>query len=345
VDKNRTSVPEVVTNYVWAYAFDSGVVTIVHDEQDWDFYRAGDVRPSDVSRAMINLHPAPELSMYPNTTPADKPSFPTRAGRFLRKVLILILRRFAIAIVAIGLIVFALTHFTTHNDANTDATPPDPFQGTPAANWANGADSIPVPTATAVTGFTQAEVATDLAMVKQALDEARLDPQMVIQGSPDTFLGLIAPAERDKLNSDLNGKLAWGTVIDETARLDNSHPPRYSGTMTFSSIVDDNGIRAVQVATNFVWAYAFSEGDVSIVHDEDHWLFYRSGSVKPDEVGMWLEDYQSYASNIDCSAIARGRLAPPLTFIGGDPNGTGQSQGDDNSLYDPNHSMDINSTC
>jgi hypothetical protein len=67
--------------------------------------------------------------------------------------------------------------------------------------------------------------------------------------------------------------------------------------------VDSHGVHVLEVVTNYVWAYAFSD--------------------------------------MDCTDLDQGLLAPPqFTYLGG-----GGSDSDSNSLYDPNHGMDINSTC
>jgi hypothetical protein len=281
--------------------------------------------------------------MHPNTTPTNKPPALRRVGRFLRKALIFILRRFAIALVAIGLVVFALTHFSTHNGPNDNASPrppADPFGGSPADQWAEGGAGITLPAATAVGAYSQSTVAADLSTVKQALVDARLDPQMLTQHDPSQFLTLIAPNEQSDLRQDIDGKFAWATQIDTAYPLD-PHTPRVSGKMTFSSTVDSHSVHVLEVVTNYVWAYAFADGTVTIVHDQDRWRFYRPTDVPSGSSGLWLSDFQSYVSNMDCTDLDRGLLAPPqFTYIGG-----GGSGSDNNSLYDPNHSMDINSTC
>jgi hypothetical protein len=105
--------------------------------------------------------------------------------------------------------------------------------------------------------------------------------------------------------------------------------------------VDSHGVHVLEVVTNYVWAYAFSDGTVTIVHDQDHWRFYRPTDVPSGSAGLWLSDFQSYVSNMDCTDLDQGLLAPPqFTYLGG-----GGSDSDNNSLYDPNHGMDINSTC
>ena len=44
-DQGR-AVLQVVTNYVWAYAFDGDMVVVVHDELRWNFLRAAEARDS-----------------------------------------------------------------------------------------------------------------------------------------------------------------------------------------------------------------------------------------------------------------------------------------------------------
>jgi hypothetical protein len=47
-DDDGRPVLDIMTNYVWAYAFDTDDVVIVHDEVQWRFYRPGDVTANDL---------------------------------------------------------------------------------------------------------------------------------------------------------------------------------------------------------------------------------------------------------------------------------------------------------
>jgi hypothetical protein len=222
------------------------------------------------------------------------------------------------------------------------ADPAGPFADTPAAHWAEGADGITLPDATAVTGFSRTTVASDLVLVKQALIATRLDNAMLVRHDPTVFLQLVAAGERPQLQQEFAEPLSFATLLDDGTHLD-SHQPRVSGRTSFSSIVDYGGIRVVEVVTNYVWAYAFDNGEVTIVHDEHDWRFYRASDVRAADAGMWMFGSRGYLSGMDCSAMYRGRLAPFRPMSGSGPASPDPENPD--NYYDPNHSLDVGDGC
>jgi hypothetical protein len=120
---------------------------------------------------------------------------------------------------------------------------------------------------------------------------------------------------------------------------------RVKGRVTFRATKED-GIRLLEVITNFVWVYPFSgslskPGDhLVIVHDEVHWAFPVEADVEKSSRGMWINEAQGYASNIDCALLDQSLLAlgKPRLVPGG-------SAEDDNAAFDPNRSLDIKDTC
>lgn len=69
----------------------------------------------------------------------------------------------------------------------------DPFRGSPALQWADGAAGIEVPQAQAVGGMSKEKVADALAKVKQFLVTANLDPQTLRGERPAAVLDLLDP--------------------------------------------------------------------------------------------------------------------------------------------------------
>ncbi|MET9851792.1 hypothetical protein ABZY57_02375 [Streptomyces sp. NPDC006450] len=69
----------------------------------------------------------------------------------------------------------------------------DPFRGSPALQWADGAAGIEVPQARAVGGMSKEEVADALAKVKQFLVTANLDPATLRGERPAAALDLLDP--------------------------------------------------------------------------------------------------------------------------------------------------------
>jgi hypothetical protein len=229
--------------------------------------------------------------------------------------------------------------------STASADPAGPFAYTPAATWAEGAAGIAIPEASDVDGFAAADVAAALGQVKAALIATRLDHRMLIDHDPSAFLDLVAPATRDTLDGLVRGTtlgtLQLVTRIDPRAHL-GRNPPRVSGRTSLSGVTDDQHRAVLDIVTNYVWAYAFDTDDVVVVHDEVTWRFYRTGDVRADAHGLWAVQTGGYVMGVDCAAADRGLLAPPTRTIQASPGATPENPG---NLFDPDHVLDITSTC
>ncbi|MGW0949664.1 hypothetical protein ACWD4O_45035 [Streptomyces sp. NPDC002623] len=82
-----------------------------------------------------------------------------------------------------------------------------PFRGSPALQWADGAAAIVPPEATPVGSLSAAEVAKALELTKKLLVDANLDPVTLRGGRPETALAVIEPRQTD-LVSQLNTSLS-----------------------------------------------------------------------------------------------------------------------------------------
>jgi hypothetical protein len=189
----------------------------------------------------------------------------------------------------------------------TAPTPPDLFAGTPAASFKGGADAIVLPAAKAVTGFTQAQVATDLTAVKNAMVAARLDPTMLSDHDPSTLIGLLAQDGRATVQKNFtdNTAFAYATRLDDGVTL-TSDPIRVKGTITFSSQKVDN-LQALVVVSNFIWVYPVSAhrtgvgANLIVVRDQVSWTFYTG--VQTNSAGLWIKRARAFGSNLDCKTI------------------------------------------
>ncbi|MFF4317161.1 hypothetical protein [Streptomyces sp. NPDC001568] len=74
-------------------------------------------------------------------------------------------------------------------------TPKDPFRGSPALQWADGAAGIEVPPAEAVNGVDKDRIADGLAKAKQFLVAANLDPAVLRGERPVAALALLDPKD------------------------------------------------------------------------------------------------------------------------------------------------------
>ena len=219
----------------------------------------------------------------------------------------------------------------------------DPFAGTAAAKYPKGAAGITLPPAKAVKGFTAKEVDAALKKVRAAMIAGRLDHAMLVDHKTAKFLGLLAPRSRKDIDGwfkkdEFSSIATW---IAPTAKLDPKAQPRVSGRITYSSRVVDK-IQTLQVTTNFVWVYAFTGADRPIVvaHDELRWEFPDPDNLYPEDRGMWLAESKSYSYGMDCTAIAKGMLAPGRPKIVGPTETT-----DPDALLRPDHTLEIGDDC
>jgi hypothetical protein len=228
------------------------------------------------------------------------------------------------------------------------AAPTGPFEHTPAAEYPEGEAGITLPDAAAVTGFTESQVAADLQLVRKGLIAGRLDPTMLVTHDPSTLLNLLAPDNRTSIRTDYFDKNNFMSVATEIADGYSltTDPIRVKGRVTFRPTTQD-GVRALEVITNFVWVYPFSgelrePGDhLVVVHDEVHWLFPHEADVVKTGRGMWIYESQAYASNIDCALLNQSLIA-----LGKPQFVPGAGHDDGNTAFDPNHSLDnIKTTC
>ncbi|MGW7031472.1 hypothetical protein ACWGFX_30480 [Streptomyces xanthophaeus] len=102
-------------------------------------------------------------------------------------------------------------------------TPADPFRGSPALQWADGAAGIEVPQAQAVGGMSKEQVADALAKVKQFLVTANLDPATLRGERPAAALDLLDPklgAYKTNLEGALEHPSAKNDPLDLFSRYD-----------------------------------------------------------------------------------------------------------------------------
>jgi hypothetical protein len=145
--------------------------------------------------------------------------------------------------------------------------PADPFAGTPADSWANGAAGIVTPTAAAHVPYSKSQVAQAFAMTRKLLMAANLDPATLAGGAPSAFAGLLLPAERSTFIADLNkmGTNKQGYTLS-TRDLVTSFAPgtttligkdiKVHGTMTASAVTGTGGRAELHVNVDYRFAYA-----------------------------------------------------------------------------------------
>ncbi len=195
----------------------------------------------------------------------------------------------------------------------TPAGPVDPFAGTDAADWSEGAAGITLPAGKAVPGFTARGVTADLALVKKTMVAVRLDPRMLVRHDTSAFLSLLTPSSRGYFIDQFRtgNPLNFATLLDDDAHL-SDHAPRVHGQTTFAAIRDaKSGLDVLEIVTRYDWIYAFTDDQIVTVSDRVVWWFYEPDAMGPADDGLWVHLFSSFLSNVDCEALQRHRIAPP----------------------------------
>lgn len=148
-----------------------------------------------------------------------------------------------------------------------DSGPPsDPFGGTPADKWANGAAGITIPAAKPIGQYSAAQVEDAYQTTKKLLIAAALNPQTLHGGAPTAFAKLLTQDQRSQFLNGLNKigldknheALSTRSWINQfapgTTKLIGS-VIKVHGTMTAAATRDQNGNNVLRVSINYLIAY------------------------------------------------------------------------------------------
>jgi hypothetical protein len=144
--------------------------------------------------------------------------------------------------------------------------PADPFAGSPADHWANGAAGIIVPEAAPVGPYTRTQVAAAYATTRKLLIAQNLDPATLRGGSPDAFAALLTSKQRKEFLAGLNktGRGKDGSPLSTRGWVTSFAP----GTTTLmGSVIRVHGTMSARKATN-------SHGDKYLAIDVDYRFVY-----------------------------------------------------------------------
>lgn len=145
--------------------------------------------------------------------------------------------------------------------------PADPFAGTPADKWANGAAGITIPAAKAHGRYPAAQVESAYQTTKKMLIAAALDKQTLNGGAPTVFARLLTQQQRSdfdgRLNkigaakdgSDLSSRAAVISFAPGTTKLIGS-AIKVHGGMQAKATTDEHGQPVLEVDVNYLFAYA-----------------------------------------------------------------------------------------
>ncbi|MFI9006552.1 hypothetical protein ACIGNX_04860 [Actinosynnema sp. NPDC053489] len=198
--------------------------------------------------------------------------------------------------------------------------PDEPFAGTSAAGWADGAAGVVEPEAVAVGGYSPEQVADAYRRVREAVVAARVDRRVVRDHDLEPFFGLFAPDLRESLRVLFDGRndgeaALVATRVDRTARLSEAEP-KVRGEMVAE--VGPEGELAVR--TDYAFAYAFTpdrpeavRGPLDVVASSRFRVRYSVRSGGPGVTGLWADASAGSFHSIACSSAKRGFLAPAFS--------------------------------
>ncbi|MEU4740818.1 hypothetical protein AB0G02_10165, partial [Actinosynnema sp. NPDC023658] len=196
----------------------------------------------------------------------------------------------------------------------------EPFAGTSAASWADGAAGVVVPEAGPVGAYSADQVAGAYERVREAVVAARLDRRVVEQHDLEPFFRLFAPDLRESLRVLFDGRndgeaALVVTRVDGGARLAGAEP-KVRGEM--AAEVGPDGELAVR--TDYTFAYAFAperpdlvRGPMDVVALSRFQVRYSVRTGGPGVEGLWADASVGSLHSMACSAAKRGYLAPAFT--------------------------------
>jgi hypothetical protein len=136
----------------------------------------------------------------------------------------------------------------------------DPFAGSPAAAYADGAAGITPPPATSVGGFKSRDVVAAYARTERLLTATALDRPTLLGGSPDAFARAVGPDERSFFvnnlnNPDVDKRTRWWlvTFAPHTAELVGTII-KVHGHMAARPATHD-GVHGVGVGFDYLFVY------------------------------------------------------------------------------------------
>jgi hypothetical protein len=155
--------------------------------------------------------------------------------------------------------------------------PADPFAGTPAEGWADGAAGIVTPPARPVGRFTAGQVAAAYATTRKLLIAANLDRQTLLGGPPTAFAKLLTARQRAAFIAGLDKKgVNKGGYPLSTRKWVASFAPgsaklignviKVHGTMSARTLAESGRV-VLAIEVNYVFAYAIERP-----HDPTDWM-------------------------------------------------------------------------
>lgn len=201
----------------------------------------------------------------------------------------------------------------------------EPFRGSPAARWADGADGIVLPEAKAVGGMSEKQVAYALASVKKLLVGANIDPATLRGEYPKASMGLLDPLQKGghgHLASALADPSEKRDPVSMFSRFDPEHVRlvgdvvKTRGRMTFGK-GDRHG--AVEVRADYTFVYPVvrakpgsTEVARTIVRRQITFALYDPAAAATTKGRLQVLEWASDIGNDECG-YGGGFLRPQFT--------------------------------
>ncbi|MFI8827352.1 hypothetical protein [Streptomyces sp. NPDC053431] len=211
----------------------------------------------------------------------------------------------------------------------------EPFKGSPALRWADGAAGIVPPPAKATGWMSKAQVTTALATAKDFLVASNLDPAVIRGARPQRALGLLDPRQPD-LRSDLERAFAEPTDRDDPTMLFSRFSPaevrpvgevvKVRGRM---SVENGRGEQAgtVLIRTDYTFVYPIvkarpgsDEVERTIVRRQITFSLADPARFEVTQGKLGVSEWSSNVGNDDCTRPVDGYYHPAFDEDGaGDP--------------------------
>jgi len=155
--------------------------------------------------------------------------------------------------------------------------PADPFTGTPADHWADGAAGIVLPAAAPVAPYTKAQVEYAYQTTRTLLIAAELDKQTLLGGAPTAFADLLTSPQKAWFTGGLNKKGVDKQGFPQSTRtLVMSFTPgsaqligsaiKVHGTMRAQAVRVDGNLQ-LNIDVDYIFVYP-----IEPPHQPDDWM-------------------------------------------------------------------------
>ena len=162
--------------------------------------------------------------------------------------------------------------------ANPLGPPADPFTGTPADHWADGAAGIVLPAAEPIGPYSKAQVEYAYKTTRELLIAANLDKQTLLGGTPTAFADLLTSQQKawflkgldkkglDKQGDALSSRTLVMSFAPGSTQLIGS-VIKANGTMHAKAIKGSDGQDELDISVDYTFVYP-----IEPPHQPDNWM-------------------------------------------------------------------------